>query len=179
MAIILYIAISEDGFIAREDGSINFLPQPKDEEALVETGYLALLDRIDTILMGRKSYDQILSFGDWGWKDKKTVVFTSSPLNPPLSCVQKSNDTPLEFMIKRSLKNTSKDIWLLGGANLCKSFFDQDLVDEIILTIVPTKINVGIALNIPIEKYHFEQEKKLMDGMIQRTYKRGLIQNTL
>ena len=78
--IILYIATSLDGFIADIHGGVDWLPHPKDDVELETVGYNALMSRIDTILMGSRSYKQILSFGDWGWPDKKTYVFTSKQL---------------------------------------------------------------------------------------------------
>lgn len=65
--IILYIATSLDGFIADINGGVDWLPHPKDDAELEAVGYKDLMERIDTILMGSRSYKQILSFGDWGW----------------------------------------------------------------------------------------------------------------
>lgn len=75
--IILYIATSKDNFIADKNGSVDWLPSPEDDAELEDVGYNNLMSRIDTILMGSRSYKQILSFGEWRWSDKKTYVFTS------------------------------------------------------------------------------------------------------
>lgn len=114
--IIFYIATSLDGFIADINGGVDWLPQPKDDAELEAVGYKNLMSRIDTILMGSRSYKQILSFGDWGWPDKKTYVFTSKQLEIDKPYISITHDSPLEFMAKLKESKSDKDIWLLGGA---------------------------------------------------------------
>ena len=69
-------------------------------------------------------------------------------------------------------KNSRKDIWLLGGALLAKSFSEANLIDEIIITVTPQEIGKGILLDISLEEFTCTDEKTLMAGMIQKTYKR-------
>ena len=77
--VILYIATSLDGFIADKEGGVDWLPhETEDPKDLV--GFKALLNRISVIVMGSKSYKQILTFGQWAWPDKQTYVFTSQNL---------------------------------------------------------------------------------------------------
>lgn len=68
--IILFIASSLDGFIARESGDIDWLPKNTD------SGYNDFYKSIDTVIMGKKTYNQVLTFGDYPYKDKKSYVFT-------------------------------------------------------------------------------------------------------
>lgn len=77
MKIILYIVTSLDGFIADKDGGVDWLPQEDPQDIF---GYETLLSRISTIVMGSRSYKQILTFGEWAWADKQTYVFTSQDL---------------------------------------------------------------------------------------------------
>lgn len=170
--IILYIATSLDGFIADKDGNVDWLPQPKNDEELKAVGYLDLMSRIDTILMGRRSFQQILGFGEWGWPDKQTYVFTSKPLDTEtnVSYIEATHDSLLDFMPKLS---GDKDCWLLGGAELVQSFAKVGLIDEIILTIIPRSLGTGISLGLSLDtEFVLVGEKPLMDGMHQKIYKK-------
>ena len=151
--IILYIATSFDGFIARLNGGVDWLPHPKDDAELEAVGYKDLMERIDTILMGSRSYKQILSFGDWGWPDKHTYVFTSGQLEIDKPYISITQDSPLEFMASLKERKSDKDIWLLGGAQLAQSFAQEGLINEPILTIIPKVLGEGIPLGLIFEKF--------------------------
>jgi dihydrofolate reductase len=168
--IILYIATSLDGFIADINGGVDWLPHPKDDAELEAVGYKSLMSRIDTILMGSRSYKQILSFGDWGWQDKHTYVFTSKKLKTDKPYVSITHDTPFEFMAKFKDRTSDKDIWLLGGAQLAQNFAQEGLIDEVILTIIPQTLGEGIPLGLTFEKFDLTAEKALTDSMIQKIY---------
>lgn len=170
--IILYIATSLDGFIADINGGVDWLPHPKDNAELEAVGYKDLMERIDTILMGSRSYKQILGFGDWGWPDKHTYVFTSKNLETDKTYISMMHDSPLKFMAKFKDRKSDKDIWLLGGAQLAQSFAQEDLIDEIILTITPQTLGKGIPLGLIFNKFDLTAEKALTDGMIQKIYLR-------
>jgi dihydrofolate reductase len=172
--IILYIATSLDGFIADINGGVDWLPHPKDDAELEAVGYKDLMERIDTILMGSRSYKQILSFGDWGWQDKHTYVFTSGQLENDKPYISIMYDSPLEFMAKLKDRKSDKEIWLLGGAELAKSFAQEGLIDEIILTIVPQTLGTGIPLGLSFEKFDLTTEKSLTDGLVQKNYLRKI-----
>lgn len=170
--IILYIAISKDGFIADINGDVDWLPQPKTNEDLEVVGYAELIERVDTIVMGSKSFKQIVSFGDWAWVDKHTYVFSSQPIKSQFPHVTITNDNPVKFMQKMKVRKSGKDIWLLGGAELTKSFAEDGLIDEIILTIIPQNLGEGIPLGLSLDAYDFKSERLLMDDMTQRIYLR-------
>ncbi len=165
--IILYIAVSKDGYISDKNGGVDWLPQPKNETELEIVGHKHLMSRIDTILMGSNSYKQILGFGEWAWADKQTYVFSSS-LASPFDYIKITNENPLDFI--SGLNSTGKDIWLLGGAKLVQSFDKENLIDEIILTIIPKTLGEGISLGISFDNYKITGEKSLMDGMVQKYY---------
>ncbi|MDF3047205.1 MAG: hypothetical protein K0R73_323 [Candidatus Midichloriaceae bacterium] len=171
--IILYIATSLDGFIADINGGVDWLPHPKDDAELEAVGYKSLMSHIDTILMGSRSYKQILGFGDWGWPDKQTYVFTSKQLETDKPYISITHNSPLEFMASLKDRKSDKDIWLLGGSELVKNFAQEGLIDEVILTIVPQTLAAGIPLGLSFENFNLTAEKALTDGMIQKTYLRG------
>lgn len=170
--IILYIATSKDGFIADKDGGVHWLPHPKDDVELEAVGYKDLMSRIDTILMGSASYKQILGFGDWGWQDKQTYVFTSKPIKSDKPYISITHNSAFEFIAHFTKRKSDKDIWLLGGAQLAQSFAQNGLIDEVILTIVPQTLGTGISLGLTFESFDLTAEKALMDSMIQKVYLR-------
>lgn len=165
--IILYIAISLDGYIADKHGGVDWLPQPKSDAELKAVGYKNLMLRIDTILMGSNSYKQILGFGDWGWQDKQTYVFTSKKLENDKPYINITHENPKSFVQNHT---SYKDIWLLGGANLARSFAQANLIDEIILTIVPQTLGEGIPLGLNFDNFELISETPLIDSMIQKSY---------
>jgi dihydrofolate reductase len=173
--IILYIATSQDGFIADKNGGVDWLPQPKDDHDLKVVGYTKLMERIDTILMGSNSFKQIIGFDDWGWPHKQTYVFTSKPFESEQSYINVTHNSPAEFISRLKDRNSDKDIWLLGGAELATSFAQDGLIDEIILTIIPQILGDGILLGLTFESFYLASEKALMDGIIQRVYLRKTI----
>jgi dihydrofolate reductase len=122
--------------------------------------------------MGSASYKQIIGFGDWGWPDKQTYVFTSKPLESKAPCITITHDSPLEFISKIKERKSEKDIWLLGVAELAKSFAQQSLIDEIILTIVPQTLDEGIPLGLVFDNFNLTSKKLLMDGIVQQVYLR-------
>lgn len=95
--VILYIATSQDGFIADKNGGVDWLPGPT-EDPTDMFGYKKLMDSIDTIVMGSKSYTQILTFGDWAWQNKRTYIFSKQSLQSDLACISITKDSPAVFM---------------------------------------------------------------------------------
>lgn len=135
--ILVYIASSLDGYVARENGDIDWLPE------LSESGYDAFYKSVDTVIMGKTTYDQVLTFGEYPYKDKKSFVFSRASQN---------NDDNVEFVsdiakfVKDSFPGAGENIWLVGGAKIIGSFLKQGVVDEIIITVIPILLGKGISL---------------------------------
>jgi len=123
--------------------------------------------------MGSRSFKQIIGFGNWGWTDKQTYVFSKQALEAPFPFITITNNSPSQFIQKIRESGKNKDTWLLGGANLAKSFAEVGLIDEIILTIIPQTLGEGIPLGLPFKNFYQTNEQPLMDGMIQRIYLRN------
>ena len=140
--IIVYIATSLDGHIAREDGSVDWLPES------TESGYDIFYKSIDTVIMGKTTYDQVLTFGEYPYKDKKSFVFTTT---------NQTKDENVEFLsdvdkfVVDGFPGVGKNIWLVGGAQIIASFLKQKVVDEIIVTVIPVILGKGIPLFQNIE----------------------------
>ena len=147
----LYIATSLDGFIARENGSIDWLTKYENSSE-TDYGYSEFYASIGTVLMGRKTYEQVLGFGDWPYGEKKGYVFTrqNEPLNREKNVEFVSGDVG-EF-VRQLKENTEEDIWLVGGSQLIKIFLEQNLVQDLIIFVVPIILRSGIPLFDQIQK---------------------------
>lgn len=135
--IIAYVATSLDGYIAREDGSIDWLPES------AESGYDEFYKSIDTVIMGKTTYDQVLTFGEYPYKDKKSFVFTTKNQTKEENVEFVSN---VDKFVMDGFPGAGKNIWLVGGAQIIASFLKQKVVDEIIVTIIPVLLGKGIPL---------------------------------
>jgi dihydrofolate reductase len=164
----LYIAASLDGFIARENGSIDWLTEYENNPK-TDYGYSEFYVSIGTVLMGRKTYEQVLGFGDWPYKEKKSYVFTRQKESL-------SSENNIEFVsgnigefVRQLKENTEEDIWLVGGSQLIKIFLEENLVQDLIIFVVPIIIGRGIPLFDRIGK-----EIRLKTGRVKR-YENGLV----
>lgn len=141
--VVLYIAMSLDGYIAAKDDSLEWLFQV---EGKGDNGYSDFIETIDTIAMGKRTYDWVIKHteGEFPYRNKECYVFTKSSL-PTTEQVQFINENVRNFINK--LKNQAgKNIWLVGGGELASSFFQESLIDEFIITIAPTILGSGIPL---------------------------------
>jgi dihydrofolate reductase len=149
--LVFYGAISLDGYLARENHSLDWLFGTEGEE---ETGYQDFYDSVDTILMGRSTYDQIaiLSPVKFPYEGKACYVF-SRTMTGQDEHVSFINEDIAGFT--QSLKEQEgKRIWVVGGGEVLKPLLK--LVDEFIIQIAPTIIGKGIPLFVP-----GDQENKL------------------
>ena len=146
----LYIASSLDNYIASDNGSIEWLFSDADY------GYTKFYDSIDTILVGRKTYDQSLTFEEYPYKGKKVYVFTRSAevekKKKTLDVEYIDDDIPnfVRGLVQQPVGN--RDIWLLGGGEIVSILLNADLVDEIILSVHPIILRKGIPLFSNINK---------------------------
>lgn len=170
--IILYIAASLDGYIAKSDGSVDWL-LGESSNPNVDTGYNEFYSSIDTVVMGRTTYEQVineLSPDVWVYEGKKCFVATSikRPSNEKAEFV---SEDIVKFV--KGLKNhNGKDIWIVGGGKLIAPFIKNNLVDKYIITIIPTVLGGGIPL-FPGENPEIKLkliETRTIDGMVQITY---------
>lgn len=172
----LFIATSLDGYIAAEDGSLDWLPGASGEQTSEneDYGYQAFYDSIDTVLMGHATYRQILSFGgDFPYQGKTNYVFSHSKSGKEEN-VTFTSENPAELINKlKSLPG--KGIWLNGGSKLIASFLDKGLVDDMILFIVPKTIGAGIPLFRPSQSQHrfsIVEAHSYQDGMVKLHYRK-------
>lgn len=140
--VILFISCTLDGYIARENGSVDILdPYNESDE---DYGFDDLFNRVSAIVMGNTTFQEYNSYPQFyeGYKGRELFVF-SRDKNKTHDQVRFVHDSPKTFL--KNL-NTEKDIWLLGGSKLIESFQNDDLIDEYIITIIPIIIGSGIPL---------------------------------
>jgi dihydrofolate reductase len=150
--IIAYIATSADGFIARPDGSVDWLDRPRPKG---NYGMGAFYKSIDTILWGRKTYDMALDFQKKGVTGSafdtrvKNYVFTHSLLQSPAPAGMELVNEPIKAFATRLREKKGKDIWMMGGAGIIASFLDEGEIDEFMIHVIPKFIGEGIPLIAP------------------------------
>lgn len=174
--IVLYIASSLDGFIARPDGNLDWLTSvPAAKEG--DYGYSELINGIGTTIMGRKTYEEILGFGvDWPYIGIDSFVVTNNrDLKIESLDTYVLNEDLTEFVT--ALKNkTEKDIWLIGGGQLVTSFINKNLLDKMIITLIPKIIGEGIPLfaHKPAEtKWKLAEVKSFDTGVVNLIYEKS------
>ncbi len=139
----LYMAISLDGFVASRDGSARWL-EPYDA---YQVGFGEFLESIGSIVMGRKSYEQMLGFGPWPYAGKRTVVMTRIALRPATPDTEVSAE-PVETLADRLANETTRggDVWVFGGGEVARSFLAARRLDTLELCVVPVLVGDGIGL---------------------------------
>ena len=173
--VIVYIATSQDGYIADEKGSVDWLPQTEEETGGEDYGYHAFYDSIDAIAIGRKTYDQILGFGDWPYPGKISYIFSRFPQETQRSDIQFVSESIPDFMQVLEEKKV-KNLWMVGGSELIEAFYDTGFVDEFIVTVFPKLLKAGIPFKTLQNALKADEliREKSMDygsGVYQEHYK--------
>ncbi|HEX6142919.1 MAG TPA: dihydrofolate reductase family protein [Geminicoccaceae bacterium] len=142
----VYIAQSLDGFIASPDGTIDWLePFPAGT-----FGFESFIENIATIVMGRASYDQVLTFGDWPYAGTPTVVLTSRPFEPPRADVEVWTGS-LPELIEELGQRQVGEVWVMGGAATIGAFVDLGRIDRLDVFILPLLLGRGVPLHTATE----------------------------
>lgn len=140
--IVVFIGLSVDGFIAKENDDLQWLEETEGEG---DNGYSDMYQTIDTVIMGKRTYDYILAHSDtFPYPDKRCYVFTTS---------QSGKDKHVTFVqedvvafTKQLKEQQGAKIWMVGGAGILDAFLQEQLIDEWIITITPHMLGAGISL---------------------------------
>ena len=174
--IIVYIATSADGYIARPDGDVEWLNRrPRN----VDYGIKEFYRSIDTILWGRKTYDWVLNYyrkrgKTRGMFDSKLAnyVFSRRPPRRPHPDVEFISE-PVKTFARRLRATPGKQIWMMGGAGLIASFLDAGEIDEFDIHVIPVFIGKGIPLVAPRHRdvpLRLRSSRKYPDGVVRLRY---------
>jgi dihydrofolate reductase len=143
MTVSVFVGTSVDGFIARPNGDLDWLPPGGGEPH----GYDEFIASVDAIVIGRKTFEKVLTFDAWPYDDKRVVVLSSRPLD--LSAVrgrvvEQMAGTPAEI-VSRLAGSGAHHLYVDGGITI-QGFFRAGLVQRLVITRVPVLIGDGIPL---------------------------------
>lgn len=174
--VILYIAASLDGYIARPDGNLDWLvnlPNPGN----TDHGYADFLSSIGTTIMGRKTYEVVLGFDmEWPYQGIQSYVVTSDKnLDIPTPDTEVLSGDLIAGV--QSMKMESgKDIWLIGGGKLITFFLNHSLIDRMIISVIPVILGEGIPLfpdNPKGSIWKLEEAVTYSTGVVSLIYERN------
>lgn len=167
----VYIAVSLDGFIARKNGDIDWLTGGESGE---DYGYADFMSTVDHVVMGRNTFEKVLSFGGWHY-EKKVIVLTSRDLTlaPELSDKAEALHLSPRELIHELERRGVRHIYLDGGVTV-QRFLRERLVDEMTITTIPILIGEGLPLFGALEKdvrLELLRSQSFKNGFVQNIYK--------
>ncbi len=168
--IVAYAASSIDGFIAGPDDDLTWLPQLEGDEA----GYRDFFAGVETLAMGRRTYDVIGSAGEWPYGDVPAYVLSSSLPAGPMEHVTVTPGPPVELAATLREGDGDGVAWLVGGGELFAAFAAADLIDLWIVTVVPVLLGAGTPLVPPGPSYYrldLVETRSLPAGLVQLHYR--------
>lgn len=171
----LFIAVSLDGYIAKPNDDLSFLKLVEKEGE--DYGYAAFTENIDTIILGRKTYDYVLkeigsSHYDNGLRDVYVITRTQRP-GVGRTVFYSGN---LADLVQRLKSEDGKNIYCDGGAEIINELMNHDLIDEYIISIIPILLGNGTKLfkdNRPEQELEFVNAKSYETGLMQLHYNRA------
>jgi dihydrofolate reductase len=169
----VYIGTSLDGFIARKDGDIDWLTQFANDEAI--HAYEEFISRIDAIVIGRGTFEKVLTFPSWPYEQKAFLLSTSIKQVPD---ILREKITPFSMKPKELLNYLSSNgfsrIYVDGG-KVIQEFLKEDLIDELIISKVPMLIGSGIPLFDYLDtdlQFKHIQTQISSNGLVRSYYER-------
>lgn len=169
--IIVNIATSADGYVARTDGSLDWLttrPAPKGFYGLPKFSR-----SVDAKILGRKTFDGSVQMGASFSPDDVHYVFSRRPAPASVPPGVQFVTEPIRAFAARLRNQAGKNIWMMGGGEIIGSFLDEEAIDAFVITVVPTFIGEGIPLiaprhrNVPLR---LRSVKRFADGVVQLHY---------
>lgn len=165
--VILYIAMSLDGFIAKPKDDLSFLSIVEKEGE--DYGYADFTKTVDTIILGRRTFDWVMrQVPEWPHQDKATYVVTRTP---------KASQGNVRFypgelreLIETLQEEKGRHIFIDGGAQLVNSLMQDDLIDEYIISIIPIFVGAGVRL------FGDKNPELLLELVSSRKFEKGLVQ---
>jgi dihydrofolate reductase len=174
----IFIATSLDGFIARPDGDIDWLTPPPDVIEIAQGedyGYDAFMASVDAIVMGRHSFEKVLSFGAWPYSDKPVIVLSSQPLriDPTLAATVSQLGGDPRVVCEELARRGINELYVDGGLT-AQRFLSAGMVDRVIITRVPVLLGRGIPLfgMVPHDiRLTHVRTQAFESGMVQTEYR--------
>jgi len=171
MTVSVFVGTSVDGFIARPNGELDFLPPGGGEPH----GYDEFIATVDAIVIGRNTFEKVLSFPDWPYGKKRVVVLSSRPIDLSAAgegaIVEQMSGTPAEI-VSRLAASGAHHLYVDGGITI-QAFLRAGLVDRLVITRVPVLIGDGIPLfgALPRDlRLHHVATRHYPSGLVQSEY---------
>ena len=170
----VFIATSLDGFIARRNGDIDWLPQPTGADDGEDHGYGDLMRSVDALVMGRHTFEKVLTFGEWPYHGKPVIVLSSRPAAVParlLGQVEWMTGEPAEVAARLAARGWLR-LYVDGGVTV-QRFLAAGLVDRLIVARIPVLIGEGIPLFGPLPhdvRLRHEVTRSFPSGIVQSEY---------
>ena len=164
-----FLGASLDGFIAEADGGLGFL-KPFEQE---EHGYADFYASVDTLLMGRKTYETVLGFGEWPFPDTRVAVLTRSNRSPRFGehfLAGEPRDV-LSALARKGARHVYAD-----GGEVVTQFLAAGCLDALVITVVPVVLGEGIRLfarSPGTFRLTLESARTFVSGMVQLRYRVG------
>lgn len=170
--VVLYIAMSLDGYIATKDNSIDFLSLVEQEGE--DYGYHDFLNSVDTVMIGRKTFDKVISMGfEYPHTDKAVYILTRTEKSSIGTFQYYTGE--LKQLVSNLKSQSGKNIYCDGGAEIANQLMSEDLVDEFIISVIPILLGDGIKLfkdGRPEQQLELLSTKQFDKGLTQLHYKR-------
>jgi dihydrofolate reductase len=170
MTVSVFVGVSVDGFMARPNHDLDWLPEGGGEPH----GYEEFLADIDALVIGRKTFKKVLTFDPWPYGSKRVVVLSGRPLQLPSSIgsnVEQMAGSPAEIVARLAERGATR-LYVDGGITI-QRFLRAGLVDRLIITRVPVLIGEGIPLfsTLPHDvRLHHVATRSFPSGLVQSEY---------
>lgn len=172
--IVLYIAMSLDGYIADANGGVSWL-RGQDPDSESEGSYPEFVRDIDTVVMGWETYHQViteLSPDEWVYEDLMTYVITHRE-ETSSEKIRFVHESPSELM-KKLKELDGKDIWICGGASIARQLMQDGMIDRFYISVIPVLLGAGVRLfgELPEEQELRLMETKSYNGIVELRYEK-------
>ena len=169
----VFIATSLDGFIARKNGGLDWLPEGHGEPH----GYEEFFASVDAVVIGRGTYETVLGFPEWAWEKKPVVVLTSDPskIRPPAGAVCEAMSGEPKEIVSRLERRGWSHLYVDGGVTITR-FLQAGLIDRMVITRIPVLLGGGIPLFGDLSgdiRFRHEWTRSFPSGMVQSAYARA------
>ena len=169
----VFLGISIDGCIAGEDGDLSWLAElaPDSPEA---TGYTALMEQVDTLLIGRTTYDAVLGFEPWPYVGKRVVVLSHRDFTPCHG--EQRHEGSLKAVLAQLAAEGCRHVYLDGGA-VIRAGLAEGVIDSLTLSMLPVVLGKGVRLfdgDLPRSDWRLSETRSLPSGVVQLRYQRSL-----
>jgi len=164
-----YMAASVDGYIADREGGISWLDRFND----VDAGYDAFMAGIGTVVMGRRTYDQVRTFGPYPYAAQRSVIVTHRPIEAAPAGAEAWHDGVPSLIAQLRRTEADRDAWIVGGAALQAEFIAAGALDSLELFVIPVLLGDGVRMFPPSplsRSLRLDEARALGRGMVRLAY---------